>query len=112
MRLVLAFVLWLTPLLGATATAPAVARTAAEQRESRESTRTTVLEIEGMQCDGCAKVIHSALAKTKGVKKVSVSRAKKEATVTFDPRETSVAKLIDAIENAQGMAPYKARERK
>lgn len=112
MRLLLVFMLLLAPLFSPVTTPPAAAQTPPEAQESREATRTTVLEIEGMQCDGCAKVIHNALAKTKGVKKVSVSRAKSQATVTFDPKETSVAKLIDAIANAQGMAPYKAKERK
>jgi copper chaperone CopZ len=74
--------------------------------------RTTVLEIRGMQCDGCATVIHTALSKVKGVKSVAVSRARGEATVTFDTGQTSVAQLIRAVETAQGMAPYKAREKR
>jgi copper chaperone CopZ len=112
MRRLIGIILLLLPVFSPVVHSTAAAQTSPVALESREATRTTVLEIEGMQCDGCAKVIRNALAKTKGVKKVSVSRAKSQATVTFDPKETSVAKLIDAIENAQGMAPYKAKERK
>jgi copper chaperone len=80
--------------------------------DKNAAAQTIVLDIQGMHCEGCASAVQTALTKTKGVHKAVVSKPKDQATVTFDPKQTSVPKLIDAVKNAQGMAPYTAKEHK
>jgi copper chaperone CopZ len=80
--------------------------------EKNAAVRTVVLDVQGMECEACASTVQAALARTKGVQKAVVSKPKNQATVTFDPKQTSVPKLIDAVKNAQGMAPYTAKEHK
>lgn len=74
------------------------------------ATKRVVLKIEGMKCEECARTIERALRRARGVKSAIVTRADGRARVTFDPDQTSVAKLIETIEKLQGMGPYTARE--
>lgn len=74
--------------------------------------KSVVLKIGGMRCEECARIIERALRQARGVRIASVSRAKNEARVTYDPQQTSVARLIETIEKIQGMAPYTATEAK
>jgi copper chaperone CopZ len=80
--------------------------------DKNAAAQTVVLDVQGMHCEGCASAVQTALSKTSGVQKAVVSKAKNQATVTYDPKKTSVPKLIDAVKNAQGMAPYTAKEHK
>ena len=48
--------------------------------------------------------MRSALLEVKGVSRAIVALENHEATVTFDPRQTSVEKLIEAVNKAQGPA--------
>lgn len=59
---------------------------------------TTVLNIEGMMCEHCAKKVTTALKSVKGVKKVIPNVDAK--TVTVVHTEISTATLITAIETA------------
>jgi copper chaperone CopZ len=52
------------------------------------------------------------LSKAKGVKKAEVSLEKKEARVTYDPKQTNPQKLVDAVKQTHGMAAYSATVKK
>ena len=52
------------------------------------------------------------MSKTKGVKKATVSLDKKEAVVTYDPKQTNPQKLVAAVKQTHGMAPYSATVKK
>jgi copper chaperone CopZ len=52
------------------------------------------------------------LSTAKGVKKVAVSLQNQEARVTYDPKQTSPQKLVRAVKQTHGMAPYSASIKK
>jgi copper chaperone CopZ len=52
------------------------------------------------------------LSTAKGVKKAEVSLDKKEARVTYDPKQTSPGKLVSVVKQTHGMAPYSASVKK
>ncbi|SKA11188.1 copper ion binding protein [Pilibacter termitis] len=60
----------------------------------------TTLNITGMTCKHCVATVENSLNETAGVKKASVSLGKQNAKVKFDENETSVAELIQVIQNA------------
>jgi len=62
--------------------------------------RTTVdLSIGGMTCASCVAALEEALGRVPGVERVSVNLATERATLTFDPKTTSVQILTEAIED-------------
>ncbi|MFP8952807.1 heavy metal translocating P-type ATPase [Natrialbaceae archaeon A-arb3/5] len=64
-----------------------------------DRTRTTI-EIAGMSCSTCAETTEDALETTPGVLSASVNYATEEGTVSFNPQDTSLSTIYDAIENA------------
>ena len=60
----------------------------------------TVIKIEKMSCKHCSNKVKLALEEVEGVKKVSVSLEKKEATIlSINPLEKeNLKKVIDIIE--------------
>ncbi|MBA3833516.1 MAG: cation transporter [Chthoniobacterales bacterium] len=60
-----------------------------------------VIPVEGMSCATCGIAVRRALSHVPGVKVASVSIASKTAEVDFDPKQTTTANLISAI-NATG----------
>ena len=50
--------------------------------------------------------MRSALLAVKGVSRAKVTLEGHEAIVTYDPREATVAELIEAINQAKGPAGY------
>jgi copper chaperone CopZ len=66
--------------------------------------------ISGMTCGGCVGAVKTALKKTKGVTEYEVSLEAGEATVTFNPAETSVDAIADAITKTGFTAKVKAEE--
>ncbi len=64
-----------------------------------------VIPVEGMSCATCEIVVRRALAQVSGVQVARVSVAAKTAEVDFDPKQTTPATLVSAI-NATG---YQAR---
>lgn len=56
-----------------------------------------VLNIIGMHCEACAKLIKMKLAKEVGVSDVGVDYPKKQALVSFDPLQTSVKNFLEVI---------------
>lgn len=49
--------------------------------------RDEVLPIKGMHCSKCVSVIERILMEVEGVEKVSVSLAKKQASIRYDPNK-------------------------
>lgn len=81
--------------------------------------QTVTLQIDGMTCGGCVKDIKAALTKVPGVSEVEFSTGKKwvvfpeysnaRASVTFDPKETSLEALIKDVEAANNpFSKYRA----
>lgn len=62
--------------------------------------RTTQLDIQGMSCANCSQTIMDYLTALSGVASATVNVATDEATVAYDPDETSLAEIYDAIEEA------------
>jgi copper chaperone len=58
---------------------------------------THVIEIDGMTCDECVRLIDTALRGVEGVKEVRVDRAESRATVTFDSSKTNIPALHDSL---------------
>ena len=62
--------------------------------------QTEHLAITGMVCGSCVQTVRRALETVGGVSSVDISLDKATATVRFDERATSVARLSQAIEGA------------
>ena len=59
--------------------------------------KTTVLTIEDMHCDGCARTIEALLAHVPGVRGVDASFDEGQARILHDPNSASEADLVAAI---------------
>lgn len=59
-------------------------------------TRAVVL-VEGMTCATCEIAVRSAVLRVNGVKSVEVSFASNQASVDFDPTQTSPEQIVSAI---------------
>lgn len=60
----------------------------------------TTLKIGGMTCDGCVANVEKILRGIDGVERADVSLDEGLARVRFDAQRTSVAELVDAVEDA------------
>jgi periplasmic mercuric ion binding protein len=63
-------------------------------------TQTVTLSVPGMTCAACPITVKKALSKVPGVTHTNVIFDKREAVVTFDDAQTSVAALTRAIGDA------------
>lgn len=61
------------------------------------TSKLTVLEIEGMTCGSCVRHVGDALRRLPGVTGLEVSLRERTATVRHDPALTPVAKLVEAL---------------
>ncbi|GAC1349122.1 MAG: heavy metal translocating P-type ATPase [Ktedonobacteraceae bacterium] len=70
-----------------------------------------VLALEGMTCASCAMRIEKGLKKVPGVRDASVNLATEQATVTYDPAQTDVERMVQKVE-AVGykVTPQKPRQ--
>ena len=71
--------------------------------------QTASIAISDMSCANCAEANETALAETPGVIDAEVNYATDAAQVTYNPADTSLAALYDAIEKA-GYAPVREDE--
>ena len=62
------------------------------------STRTARLDVTGMSCANCAETVGDALESLDGVTEASANFATEEGTVTYDPEQTTLSEIYDAIE--------------
>lgn len=60
--------------------------------------KTTILKIDGMNCDGCADTIKNLIEKEPGVRMASVSRGDRQARVLFDPQTVQEDRLVELIQ--------------
>ena len=61
---------------------------------------TVRISVEGMTCAGCVNSVTRVLAALPGVAQADVSLTKARAKVTYDPAQTSVDAMRQAIERA------------
>jgi copper chaperone len=66
---------------------------------------TVDLKIEGMTCGGCVQSVTRVLTGVAGVSAADVSLEEGRAHVTFDPAQTGVAAMKQAVERAGYTAP-------
>ncbi len=62
--------------------------------------KSITLDVTGMTCKACPKVIKKAVSRVEGVSEVDVSYKEKEARVKFDPDETNAKEIITAVKKA------------
>jgi len=60
----------------------------------------TILKVEGMSCGHCVARVEKALESVEGVKDARVDLEKKEAQVDYDPQNTDIGKMKEAVEEA------------
>ena len=65
-----------------------------------QAMESVTLKVEGMSCGGCVASVTRVLKATAGVSDAVVRLSERNATVTFDPAQTSVPALKSAIESA------------
>jgi Cu+-exporting ATPase len=58
------------------------------------------IPVTGMHCANCALAIERSVKKVPGVKSASVSYATEEASLSFDPDQVQVKKLVEKIQDA------------
>src|SRR5215204_3624273 len=66
-------------------------------------TQTTVdvtFPVTGMTCASCVNRVEKAIGKVPGVERAGVNLATERATVSYDPRQTTVADIATAVERA------------
>lgn len=56
--------------------------------------------VQGMHCDGCADGIRSELLRVEGVQVAKVSFKEGTALVTAEPRQVTVARVMQVIDEA------------
>ena len=66
------------------------------EKDTRDM-KTTILAIEGMHCDGCARTIEALLTRVPGVRKAEASFDERQARVLHDQTMASAADLAAAI---------------
>jgi len=68
--------------------------------DDEEKVRKTSFGITGMTCASCVDTIQRALVQLEGVKEASVNLANERATVTFDPKKTSMEEISESVRMA------------
>jgi len=66
---------------------------------------TAQLKVTGMTCNGCVNTVRKALTGLPGVQSADVDLTAGNATVTYNPAETSTEAMVTAV----GEAGYSAR---
>ena len=68
--------------------------------QTQSRTDTTTLKLQGMSCAGCANAIQQAINNVSGVEECEVNFASEQATVQFNPEQTSLETIQGAVEDA------------
>ncbi len=77
----------------------AAAQAMLNQNRQQHST-IAILDIEGMDCKGCAKGLEATLGRAAGVKKAAVEFEKSRAVVEYDSTRTTLERLITVVDEA------------
>ncbi|WP_129115925.1 heavy metal translocating P-type ATPase [Halegenticoccus tardaugens] len=64
------------------------------------SHRRSQINIQGMSCANCSQTITDAVESVDGVSDANINFATDEGSIEYDPEETSLARIFDAIEDA------------
>src|SRR5919112_2955152 len=76
-------------------------KTMATTHSSPASTTVDVnFPVSGMTCASCVNRVEKVIGKVPGVERAAVNLATERATVSYDPRETTVADIAAAVERA------------
>src|SRR3546814_16105105 len=67
------------------------------QAKGKAPMKTTLLAIDGMHCDGCARTIEALLARLPGVHKVETSFEERRARVLHAPQRVSETEFAEAV---------------
>lgn len=70
-----------------------------QARQQNPALVVAVLDIEGMDCKGCAKGLEATLGRADGVKKAAVEFEKSRAVVEFDSTKISLQRLIAVVDD-------------
>jgi copper chaperone CopZ len=82
---------------------PAMVRAAADDlKTEKPATQTCTLKVSGMTCAGCEAAVRMAARSVEGVKAVTVSYAKGNAEVTYDPATTTADAIAKVITEKSG----------
>lgn len=65
--------------------------------DSRAGGQRVVLAVQGMSCESCERTVSAMLRRTPGVLTATVSVARGEAVVTYDPARTTPADLARVV---------------
>ena len=68
-----------------------------------------VLAVQGMFCASCENAVAKALQKIDGVVSVQVDRKLQQATVRYDQRKVTPARLVEGLQKAGYRARWPAR---
>jgi P-type Cu+ transporter len=74
------------------------ARESIKDQEYAENCDRAVFAVEGMSCASCAMRIEKGLKKVPGVTDAQVNLATEQATVTYDPAQTTPEQLVNKVE--------------
>ncbi|HXG38100.1 MAG TPA: mercuric transporter MerT family protein [Bacteroidota bacterium] len=69
-----------------------------QARQQNPALAVAVLDIEGMDCKGCAKGLEATLDRADGVRKAAVEFEKTRAVVEFDSTKISLQRLIAVVD--------------
>lgn len=77
----------------------AVAKAGYEAQEEK-NTKEIAMPISGMTCAACAKAVERAVGKLQGVESVAVNFATEKANIKYDPAQTRLSEIKQAISKA------------
>lgn len=72
------------------------------QNAEKSATQVCTLKVSGMTCAGCEAAVRMAARSIDGVTAVTVSYAKGNAEVTFDPSKTTPAAIAKVVSEKSG----------
>lgn len=68
-----------------------------QAKEGTEMMKTTILNVDGMHCNGCAKTIETLLSRVPGVRKAEASYDERQARILHDQDRAPTDDLVAAI---------------
>lgn len=68
-----------------------------DSKKGPQAMKTTILTIDGMHCEGCARTIEALLSRVEGVRKADASFNKRQARVLHDQNTASTTRLAEAV---------------
>jgi len=70
-----------------------------EAKETSHEAKRADLPVTGMTCAACSSRVQNTLSELKGVEKASVNLAAAQATIYYNPSETSVDEVVKTIKD-------------